>query len=128
VSFFTRGFLGGITGANARRRKKGLAYDAEIKGPDQTDLGSVYDTASLGAARWKPRQFSTIYQSKKYKEGRRVFADSITAPTVYGGPAVNAAPSGLSSLYGGAVSSFGAANQDPYAGMGLADLQQQFMG
>lgn len=123
MSFFTRGFLGGLTGANKKRRKKGLAYDAEIAGPDQSNLGSIIDQTSLGAARFKPRQFSTVYQSKNYAAGRKVYADNITPGMVYGGAQVNAAPSGLATLYGGtsggAIPGMG---QDPYAGMGLSDL------
>lgn len=123
MSFFTRGFLGGITGANKKRRAKGLAYDAEIAGPDQKYLGDAYDTASLGYAKWKPRQFSTIYQSKKYKEGRKVYADSIAAPTLYGGTGAPMASSGLSTLYGGAQNAMpGQPGQPLNAVPGLSDL------
>jgi hypothetical protein len=126
MSFFTRGFLGGITGANKQRRNRALRYEAEIKGPEQKFLGDAYDTASLGSAKWKPRRFSTIYQSKNYKEGRRVIADSITSPTLYGGSGAPMAPSGLSTMYGGTQNAMPGQQMQPGQALnpmpGLSDL------
>lgn len=126
MSFFTRGFLGGISGANKKRRKKGLAYDAELKGPDQKYLGDAMDTASLGSAKWKPRRFSTIYQSKSVPQGRRVIADSISSPMLYGGTGAPMAPSGLSTMYGGTQNAMPGQQMQPGQALnpmpGLSDL------